>query len=133
MPCAGYPRKQRHERPLHSGQVGCMQCQETVRGTGISQDRLGRTSSPTERHRSALRIGWKWLGTRRHHAEQCRVSEARGRARGQPDARRRRDPSRVEPKYREPQTGETWSGRGRMAAWLKLKEDAGEDSEKYRV
>jgi H-NS histone family len=42
-------------------------------------------------------------------------------------------PSRVEPKYREPQTGETWSGRGRMAAWLKLKQDAGEDIEKYRV
>ena len=41
--------------------------------------------------------------------------------------------SRVEPKYREPQTGETWSGRGRMAAWLKLKQDAGEDIEKYRV
>jgi H-NS histone family protein len=42
-------------------------------------------------------------------------------------------PSRVEPKYREPQTGETWSGRGRMAAWLKLKQDAGEDIEKYRI
>jgi hypothetical protein len=42
-------------------------------------------------------------------------------------------PARVEPKYREPQTGETWSGRGRMAAWLKLKQDAGEDIEKYRV
>jgi hypothetical protein len=42
-------------------------------------------------------------------------------------------PVRVAPKYREPQTGETWSGRGRMAAWLKLKQDAGEDIEKYRV
>jgi len=36
-------------------------------------------------------------------------------------------------KYRDPVTGETWSGRGRMANWLKRKQDAGEDIEKYRV
>jgi len=36
-------------------------------------------------------------------------------------------------KYRDPVTGDTWSGRGRMATWLKLKQDAGEDIEKYRV
>jgi DNA-binding protein H-NS len=39
----------------------------------------------------------------------------------------------VTPKYRDPATGETWSGRGRMATWLKKKQDAGEDIEKYRV
>ena len=50
-----------------------------------------------------------------------------------PTLPREEAPSRVEPKYREPQTGETWSGRGRMAAWLKLKQEAGEDIEKYRV
>lgn len=33
----------------------------------------------------------------------------------------------VKPKYRDPETGETWSGRGRMATWLKRKQDAGED------
>jgi len=37
------------------------------------------------------------------------------------------------PKYRDSQTGDTWSGRGRMASWLKRKQDAGEDIEKYRV
>ena len=37
------------------------------------------------------------------------------------------------PKYRDPRTDETWSGRGRMATWLKRKQDAGEDIEKYRV
>jgi len=37
----------------------------------------------------------------------------------------------VKPKYRDPQTNETWSGRGRMATWLKRKQDAGEDIEKY--
>jgi hypothetical protein len=36
-------------------------------------------------------------------------------------------------KYRDPATGEAWSGRGRMATWLKHKQDAGEDIEKYRV
>jgi DNA-binding protein H-NS len=39
----------------------------------------------------------------------------------------------VKPKYRDPVTGDTWSGRGRMASWLKAKQDAGEDIEKYRV
>lgn len=39
----------------------------------------------------------------------------------------------VKPKYRDPTTNETWSGRGRMATWLKRKQDAGEDIEEYRV
>jgi hypothetical protein len=39
----------------------------------------------------------------------------------------------VRPKYRDLKTGETWSGRGRMARWLKAKQDAGEDIETYRV
>jgi DNA-binding protein H-NS len=36
-------------------------------------------------------------------------------------------------KYRDPKTGETWSGRGRMANWLKTKQDAGEDIDDYLV
>jgi DNA-binding protein H-NS len=36
-------------------------------------------------------------------------------------------------KYHNPATGETWSGRGRMPTWLKNKQDAGEEIEKYRV
>jgi DNA-binding protein H-NS len=39
----------------------------------------------------------------------------------------------VKPKYRNPATGETWSGRGRMATWLKSKQNAGENIENYRV
>jgi hypothetical protein len=39
----------------------------------------------------------------------------------------------IKAKYRDPATGDTWSGRGRMATWLKHKQDAGEDIEKYRV
>ena len=41
--------------------------------------------------------------------------------------------SEVKAKYRDPATGETWSGRGRMPNWLKKKQDAGEDIEKYRT
>lgn len=40
---------------------------------------------------------------------------------------------RAKVKYRDPETNETWSGRGLMASWLKRKQDAGEDIEKYRV
>ena len=39
----------------------------------------------------------------------------------------------VKPKYRDPVTNETWSGRGRMATWLKRKQDAGEDIEEYLI
>jgi DNA-binding protein H-NS len=39
----------------------------------------------------------------------------------------------VKAKYRDAATGDTWSGRGRMATWLKRKQDAGEDIEKYRT
>jgi DNA-binding protein H-NS len=34
-------------------------------------------------------------------------------------------------KYRDPKTGGTWSGRGRMARWLAEKVKAGEKPEKY--
>jgi hypothetical protein len=39
----------------------------------------------------------------------------------------------VKAKYRDPTTNETWSGRGRMANWLKRKQEAGEDIHKYLV
>lgn len=39
----------------------------------------------------------------------------------------------VKAKYRDPKTNETWSGRGRMASWLKRRLDAGEKIEKYLV
>ena len=38
---------------------------------------------------------------------------------------------KVKAKYRDPKTNETWSGRGRMASWLKSKQDSGESIEKY--
>jgi DNA-binding protein H-NS len=39
----------------------------------------------------------------------------------------------VKVKYRDAKTNETWSGRGRMANWLKRKQEAGEDVGKYLV
>ena len=41
--------------------------------------------------------------------------------------------SEVKTKYRDPTTNEMWSGRGRMASWLKKKKDAGEDIDDYLV
>jgi DNA-binding protein H-NS len=41
-------------------------------------------------------------------------------------------PAKVKVKYRGP-NGETWSGVGAMAGWLKKLKDAGEDVERFRV
>ena len=46
-------------------------------------------------------------------------------------ARRNGKKSAVKAKYRDGKTGDTWSGRGRMAGWLKSKQEAGEKIEKY--
>jgi DNA-binding protein H-NS len=37
----------------------------------------------------------------------------------------------VRVKYRDPKSGETWSGRGRMARWLADRVKAGEKQDKY--
>lgn len=37
----------------------------------------------------------------------------------------------VKVKYRDPKTGDTWSGRGRMARWLADKVKSGEKRDKY--
>ena len=41
--------------------------------------------------------------------------------------------SNVKVKYRDPATGDTWSGRGRMSTWLAAKVKAGEKPTKYLV
>jgi DNA-binding protein H-NS len=40
---------------------------------------------------------------------------------------------KAEPKYRDPKTGETWSGRGRPAGWLKAYMDAGKRKEDFLI
>ena len=44
-----------------------------------------------------------------------------------------RVPASVKAKYRNPATGEVWSGRGRMAGWLATKVKAGEKPQRYLV
>ena len=39
----------------------------------------------------------------------------------------------VAAKYRDPKSGETWSGRGRMAGWLAAKVKAGEKADKFLI
>ena len=46
-------------------------------------------------------------------------------------AKRAKKKARVAVKYRDPKSGGTWSGRGRMASWLAEKVKAGEKVEKY--
>jgi DNA-binding protein H-NS len=43
----------------------------------------------------------------------------------------KRGKPRAKVKYRDPQSGGTWSGRGRMATWLAEKVKAGEKPDKY--
>ena len=50
------------------------------------------------------------------------------------DVQRRPDSRSVEaPKYRHPESGETWSGRGRAPRWLTLAEKAGRNRDDFRV
>lgn len=46
-------------------------------------------------------------------------------------ARGARGPATV--KYRDPATGDTWSGRGKMASWLAEKVRAGDQIQRYLV
>jgi DNA-binding protein H-NS len=61
------------------------------------------------------------------------LKKANGSAKGKVNgaARKNGGATSVKAKYRDGKTGETWSGRGRMASWLKAKQDAGEKIEKY--
>jgi len=47
--------------------------------------------------------------------------------------RKARKAASVKVKYRDPATGATWSGRGRMARWLDEKQKAGEKIARYLV
>ncbi len=41
--------------------------------------------------------------------------------------------SKVEPKYRDPATGKTWTGRGIHPAWLKAQLEAGKSVEEFLI
>lgn len=57
-------------------------------------------------------------------------------ARGTQTARRQGDaPAKraIEPKYRDPETGATWSGRGRTPRWILGAEQSGGSRESFRI
>ena len=99
------------------------------------RDALGRLQGEYEQSRSAKRAE---LVTQLADLGYD-VPKKRGRPRGSANgggnsmtARKGRK-GKVKAKYRDSKTGETWSGRGRMASWLKSKQDAGESIDKYLV
>ena len=49
------------------------------------------------------------------------------------DAKRRRKYPRVLPKYLNPQTSETWSGRGKLPRWLAAAMKSGRKIEEFRI
>jgi DNA-binding protein H-NS len=49
------------------------------------------------------------------------------------DTKRRRKYPRVMPKYRNPQTSETWSGRGKLPRWLVAAMKTGRKIEEFRI
>jgi len=50
-----------------------------------------------------------------------------------PSGRQRRKYPRVLPKYRNPQTSETWSGRGKRPRWLVAAINSGRTIEEFRI
>jgi DNA-binding protein H-NS len=56
-----------------------------------------------------------------------------GRPAGKARLVKKRKGAKAAVKYRDPKTGDTWSGRGRMASWLAAKVEAGQKAEKYLV
>jgi DNA-binding protein H-NS len=56
-----------------------------------------------------------------------------GNGNGTRPYKRRKSVPAVQAKYRDPKSGETWSGRGRMASWLAAKVKAGEKASRYLI
>jgi DNA-binding protein H-NS len=61
-----------------------------------------------------------------------------GARRGRPPGKKRGRPSKlrgkkVKPLYRNPKSGETWSGRGRPARWIAAAEKAGHKRQEFLI
>lgn len=82
--------------------------------------------SLNQTHDSAKQV--KIDALRRQLAE---LETGRGRASGKRARKSVRRKRAAAVKYRDPKTGDTWSGRGRMARWLADKVAAGEKADKY--
>lgn len=99
------------------------------------KDALGRMQDQHDRSRSAKRAELEMqLAALGYDAPKRRgrpPTKINGSTNGAAPRKGRK--AKVKAKYRDPKTSETWSGRGRMASWLKTKQDAGENIEKYLV
>jgi DNA-binding protein H-NS len=99
------------------------------------RDALGKIQEQHDQARSAKRaeleaqlagLGYE-VAKRRGRPRKNGMSNGNGHAPAKAQA------GKVKAKYRDPKTKESWSGRGRMASWLKAKQDAGEKIEKYLI
>ena len=95
------------------------------------KDALGRLQGEHEQSRSAKRAELVTQLAALGYAAPKKRGRPAGKANGGNSRKGRK--GKVKAKYRDPKTNETWSGRGRMASWLKCKQDAGEKIEKYLV
>ena len=91
---------------------------------------LSRSAKRAELERQLAELGY---GAPKTPARAKVVKKANGLAKAKPKraARKNGKATSAKAKYRDGKTGETWSGRGRMASWLKAKQDTGENIEKY--
>ena len=103
---------------------------------GLSLEELDRVVAAAEGERQAKRDA-----ARRTLLEEVRAKAAalglslegllQGAQQDSPPLKGTRGP--VRPKYRHPETGETWSGRGSAPGWLKRLEDEGRSREEFAV
>ena len=99
------------------------------------KEALGKIQDEHEQSRSAkkaeleMQLAALGYGAPKRRGRPPVIAIARGNGTKQTKGRK----GKVKAKYRDPKTNETWSGRGRMASWLKSKQDVGEKIEKYLV
>ena len=96
-------------------------------------DVLGQMQQEHEQSRSVKRAELEKELAALGYGAPKRRGRPKGTKSGNGAARSNGKRGKVKAKYRDSKTGETWSGRGRMASWLKSKQDAGEKIEKYLV
>jgi DNA-binding protein H-NS len=93
---------------------------------------LSRAAKRAELERQLAQLGH---GAPKEPARTKVMRKANGSVQEKPKraARKSGRTASAKAKYRDGRTGEIWSGRGRMANWLKAKQDAGENIEKYLI
>ncbi len=80
-------------------------------------------------------LGDKVKGRRGRKPKVAKAAAAAGKAKVKPAkvAKVAKVRKAVAVKYRNPETGETWTGRGQMSTWLKAMEAAGRKREEFLV